>query len=201
MAIDYVIAGLGNPGREYEATRHNIGFMALDALASELKADWKVNRKFSAEVARANISGKDCILLKPQTYMNESGRALGAVSRFHDVPVDRFILLYDEFQVPVGQAKVSLQGGDSGHNGIKSILSHLGNGFVRYRLGIGPERLPENGLKGFVLDNFRAEERTIIEGQMPEILQGLRLIIDRGPVLAMNHLNKRKRRNDSNAPA
>lgn len=197
----HVIAGLGNPGPEHEGTRHNIGWVLVDAIARELGAAWKVEKKFDAEVARVKVGRHDCLLVKPQTYMNESGRSLGAISRFYGIPVERFVVAYDEFQLPVGEMKLSLQGGDSGHNGIKSILAHLGTGFARFRLGIGGERPLDAGLKGYVLGSFAPEERARIEAALPEFLAGLRQVIDRGPTLAMNDLNKRKRKNDRNASA
>src|SRR5690606_7818623 len=185
MVFDYVIVGLGNPGAQYAMTRHNIGFMAVDALQEGGGEAWKLNKKLQSEVSRINICGKSCLLAKPQTFMNESGRALSAISRFYGVPVDRFVVAYDEFQIPLGEYKVSLQGGDSGHNGIKSILAHLGNGFVRYRLGIGAlERRSQGPLKLFVLDNFSVQERSLLEEFMSEIVDGLRQVVDRGPILA-----------------
>lgn len=199
MVFDYVIVGLGNPGAEYAATRHNIGFMAVDALQKSGGEDWKRNKKLQSEVSRINLGGKSVMLAKPQTYMNESGRAMSAIGRFYSVPKDRFIVAYDEFQIPLGEYKVSLQGGDSGHNGIKSILAHIGTGFIRYRLGIGAlERRSQGPLKQFVLDNFSVQEKTVLEQFMPEIVDGLRLVVDRGPILAMNQLNQRKRKNGSN---
>ncbi len=197
----HVVAGLGNPGRDYEGTRHNIGFVVVDALARSLGAEWKAERKFDADLARVKLGRHDCLLIKPQTYMNESGRSLGGLARFYGVPAERFIVAYDEYQIPVGEMKLSLQGGDSGHNGIKSILAHLGDGFARYRLGIGSDKPLDSGLKGYVLGSFSPEERVLIEAALPEFISGIRLVIDRGPALAMNHLNKRKRKNDRNAPA
>ncbi len=199
MVFDYVIVGLGNPGPEYASTRHNIGFMAVDAMQKTGGDPWKLNKKLQSEVSRINVAGKSVLLAKPQTYMNESGRAMSAIGRFYTVPKDRFIVVYDEFQIPLGEYKISLQGGDSGHNGIKSILSHIGSGFVRYRLGIGElERRSQGPLKQFVLDNFSVQEKTLLEHFMSEIVDGLRLVVDRGPILAMNQLNQRKRKNGSN---
>lgn len=197
----HVIAGLGNPGREYADTRHNIGWTVVDSLARTLGGTWKAEKKFDAEVARVRFGRHDCLLVKPQTFMNESGRSLGAIARFYGVPAQRFIVVYDEFQIPVGEMKLSLQGSDGGHNGIKSTMAHLGNGFARYRLGIGSDKPLDSGLKGYVLGSFSPEERASIEAALPEFVGGLRLVVDRGAVLAMNELNKRKPKNDRNAPA
>ena len=199
----WIIAGLGNPGKEYDNTRHNIGFMTVDALAADLGAagGWKNEPRFEALVARTKIGPKECLLLKPQTYMNLSGQSIGAVARFYNIPAEQIIVAHDEYQIPVGEMKVSVGGGDSGHKGVASTIAHIGNTFTRYRLGIGNERPLENGLKGFVLNKFEVPEMEVLGKKMPEFASGIRLIVDRGVIIAMNHLNKRIKYNDRNATA
>lgn len=196
-----IIAGLGNPGREYENTRHNIGFMLVDALAAEAGAAWKNESRFNAILCRVRISGKECLLVKPQTYMNLSGQSIGSIARFYGIPGTNIVVAHDEYQIPVGEMKISVGGGDGGHKGIASTIAHVGNDFVRYRLGIGNERPLENGLKGFVLNQFEAAETDVLKNKMPEFSSGIRLIVDRGVIIAMNHLNKRTKNNDRNATA
>lgn len=196
-----IIAGLGNPGREYENTRHNIGFMLVDTLCADLKGEWKSEPRFDAIIARVKIGRQECFIVKPQTFMNLSGQSIGSVARFYNITPEKVIVAHDEYQIPVGEMKISIGGGDGGHKGVSSTISHIGNTFVRYRLGIGSERPLENGLKGFVLNKFEAPEMETLKNKMTEFASGVRLIVDRGVIIAMNHLNKRIKYNDRNATA
>src|SRR5262245_60695993 len=136
-----LIAGLGNPGREYAATRHNLGFAVVDALAAAEGLKWKHESRFEAETARWDVRpGVTRLLVKPQTFMNESGRACRALLDFHKVPPAALIAAYDDFNIDLGLVKVSVTGSAGGHNGVASLLEHVGDGFVRYRLGIGVAR-------------------------------------------------------------
>lgn len=197
----FLIAGLGNPGREYELTRHNIGWMLADALAEGAGAAWKNEARFDAQVAKARIGRTDCLLVKPQTYMNESGRSVGGLMRYFGIDAAKILVAHDEYQIPVGEMKISIGGGDGGHNGVASVMAHAGNSFVRYRLGIGGSRPLDNGLRGFVLDRFEAPEIEVVHAKMAEFVSGVRLVVDRGPTIAMNHLNKRIKTNDRHATA
>jgi len=197
----HLVVGLGNPGREYESTRHNIGWMLVDELARDSGATLQKEARFNAEVCRAKLAGKDCFIIKPLTYMNESGIAVGALMRYYGLKPERVIVAHDEFQIAVGEMKLTIGGGDGGHNGIASIMSHIGNGFVRLRLGIGSTRPLESGLKGFVLGKFEAPERELLSARMADFASAARLVVDRGPVIAMNQLNKRTKHNDRNATA
>lgn len=187
-----LIAGLGNPGREYAATRHNLGFVVVDALAAAEGLKWKNESRFESETARWDVRpGITRLLVKPQTYMNDSGRALRALLDFHKVAPDACIVAYDEINIPVGQVKVSITGSAGGHNGIASLLEHVGNGFVRYRLGIGGSRPPGMDLKDYVLGKFTTSENSLIESKLDTFVEGLRLLLARGPAQAMNLLNRR----------
>lgn len=187
-----LIAGLGNPGREYAATRHNLGFVVVEALAAAEGLKWKTENRFESEIARWDVRpGLTRLLVKPQTYMNDSGRALRALLDFHKVAPDACIVAYDEINVPVGQVKVSVSGSAGGHNGIASLLECVGNGFIRYRLGIGGSRPAGMDLKDYVLGKFTPAESSIIDQKLNIFADGLRLLLERGPAQAMNLLNRR----------
>jgi peptidyl-tRNA hydrolase, PTH1 family len=196
-----IIAGLGNPGREYEGTRHNIGFMLADELCALCKGEWRNEPRFDALIARVTMGRNECMLVKPQTFMNLSGQAVGAIARYYGVPGEKIIVAHDEYQIPVGEMKLTIGGGDGGHNGVASVMAHVGNTFLRYRLGIGNERPLPEGIKGFVLDKFETPEMEILKTKMPEFASGMRLVVDSGPIIGMNHLNKRIKYNDRNATA
>lgn len=192
MSVTF-IAGLGNPGRNYADNRHNLGFTVVDALAAAEGLKWKKESRFEAEIARWEVrSGVTRLIVKPQTYMNESGRALRALLNFHKVEPDSLIVAYDDLNIDLGLVKVSVTGSAGGHNGIASLLEHLGNGFVRYRLGIGAHRPEEVDLKDFVLGKFSSQESTLINQKLNTYVDGLRLLLDSSPAHAMNILNRRE---------
>ena len=187
-----LIAGLGNPGREYAGTRHNLGFTVVEALAAAEGLKWKSDSRFEAETARWDVRpGVTRLLVKPQTFMNDSGRALRALLDFHKLPVDALVVAYDDLTIDTGLVKVSVSGSAGGHNGVASLLEHVGNGFVRYRLGIGGPRPAEMDLKDYVLGQFSHEQTTLIAQQLTTFVDGLRLLLNRGPAEAMNRLNRR----------
>ena len=187
-----LIAGLGNPGREYAGTRHNLGFTLVEALAAAEGLKWKSDSRFEAETARWDARpGVTRLLVKPQTYMNESGRALRGLLDFHKVAPDTLIVAYDDLNIDLGLVKVSVTGSAGGHNGVASLLEHLGGGFIRYRLGIGAARPAGMDLKDFVLGKFTPEENNLIANQLTTLVDGLRLLLASGPAHAMNLLNRR----------
>lgn len=187
-----LIAGLGNPGREYAATRHNLGFTVVEALAAAEGLKWKSDSRFESEIARWDVRpGLTRLLVKPQIYMNDSGRAIGALVAFHKVSVDALIVAYDDLTINTGRVKISLSGSAGGHNGVASLLEHLGNGFVRYRLGINAPRPPGMDIKDFVLGKFSPEQLSLLETKINPFVDGLRLLLNRGPAEAMNLLNRR----------
>lgn len=188
-----LIAGLGNPGREYAGTRHNLGFAVVDALAAAEGLSWKHEPRFEADVARWNVRpGVTRWLAKPQTYMNDSGRALRRLLDFHKLPVEALAVAYDDLTIDLGLVKVTVRGSAGGHNGIASLLEHVGSGFVRYRLGIGAPRPAGMDLADFVLGKFSPSEQTIIDQNLNTFVDGLRLLLDSGHSRAMNTLNRRK---------
>jgi PTH1 family peptidyl-tRNA hydrolase len=134
----WLLIGLGNPGREYASTRHNIGFMAVDEIIRRHRfSGWRSDRKMAGELAEGEIAGQKCLALKPQTYMNLSGDSVGAVARFYKIAPENFIVFHDELDLPPGKLRVKKGGGHGGHNGLKSIDQHCGKDYWRVRLGIG----------------------------------------------------------------
>jgi PTH1 family peptidyl-tRNA hydrolase len=187
-----LVAGLGNPGREYERSRHNLGWVAVDAYASRHGLAWRDAPEFESLVARRDLGpGRALWLVKPQTFMNESGRAVAAMARYHRIAPADVAAVYDDLTIDLGLVKVSVSGSDAGHNGVASLLEHLGTGFARLRLGIGPRFPPEMDLKDFVLARFTQEQLTLIQQKTDAYVHGLELLIASGPDAAMNQLNRR----------
>jgi peptidyl-tRNA hydrolase, PTH1 family len=152
--LDLLVAGLGNPGREYERTRHNVGWMVADELARRHGGSFR--SKFSGQIAEVRAGEQRLALLKPETYMNESGRSVGAAGRFFKVPAERILLVHDDVDLAEGRLQARLGGGLAGHNGLRSIAQHLGtNDFLRLRIGVGrPERGDRRPVADYVLSPF-----------------------------------------------
>jgi len=152
--LDLLVAGLGNPGREYERTRHNVGWLVADELARRHGGSFR--SKFSGRVAEVRVGDRRLALLKPETYMNESGRSVGAAARFYKVPPERTLLVHDDVDLEEGRLQVRLGGGLAGHNGLRSIAQHFGtNDFLRLRIGVGrPERGDRRPVADYVLSPF-----------------------------------------------
>jgi len=187
-----LIAGLGNPGREYAGTRHNLGFTVVEALAAAEGLKWKSESRFEVHTARWDVRpGLTRLLVKPTTFMNDSGRALRGLLDFHQAAVSDLIVAYDDLTIDTGCVKVSVRGSAGGHNGVASLLDHLGSGFIRYRLGIDEPRPAGMDLKDFVLGKFSPEQTKLIDQKLTSFVDGLRLLINRGPAEAMNLLNRR----------
>ncbi|CAM2966638.1 aminoacyl-tRNA hydrolase [Rariglobus hedericola] len=187
-----LVAGLGNPGRDYDQTRHNVGFVVVEALARQLGLAWQKQRSFEAEVARWDPEpGRTVYFAKPLTFMNESGRALQAMTGFYKIPGTAVTAVYDDLTINLGLVKVSVSGSAGGHNGVASLLERLGNGFIRYRIGIGPKDPPQMDLKDFVLGKFTPSQQLLLENNLERYVTGLRLVLDHGADKAMNQLNRR----------
>src|SRR5918912_4279209 len=152
--LDLLVAGLGNPGREYERTRHNAGWLVLDELARRQGGSWR--SKFSGSLAEVRLGERRLALLKPETYMNESGRSVGAAARFYKVPPEHTLLVHDDVDLEEGRLQARLGGGLAGHNGLRSIAQHLGtNDFLRLRIGVGrPGRGDPRSVADYVLSPF-----------------------------------------------
>ena len=161
----FIIAGLGNPTREYEGTRHNAGFMVMDALADKLGTDIS-EKKHKALCGRGVIGGEKVILLKPQTYMNSSGESIRAAADYYKVDPEDILVVYDDISLAPGQLRIRAKGSAGGHNGIKSIIAHLGTQeFPRVKVGVG-EKPPRMDLADYVLGHFSAEEKKIMEQEI-----------------------------------
>lgn len=158
MSDKFLIVGLGNPGGEYEKTRHNIGFMIVDQIAKDASASFKKGKSAAVETS-AHIAGQSVILAKPLTFMNNSGSAVAGLVNYYDIEIDRLLIIMDEVELPFGRLRVRKQGGSAGHNGMKSIIQHLNSKeFARLRIGIGTEYAKKDMSK-FVLSNFSRNEQ------------------------------------------
>ena len=158
-----LLVGLGNPGPKYARHRHNIGFMAVDAIAARHGfGAWRERSKFAAALAEGTLDGEPVLLAKPTTYMNESGQAVGALMHFHKLEGDSVYVFYDEIDLAPGKLRVKFGGGAAGHNGIRSIAAHIGAGFWRVRLGVGHPG-ERDLVKHYVLSDFWAEDRAWLE--------------------------------------
>jgi len=187
-----LVAALGNPGREYAGTRHNFGWFIVDAFTRHQGLTWQYQSQFEADVARWDRPGhRPCYFAKPLTYMNESGRSAAALARYYKIPTAEVAVCYDEFTIDLGLIKVSTTGSAGGHNGVASLLRTLGDGFARYRMGIGPKEPPQMDIKDFVLGKFTSSQQTLITESLDNYLNGLNLLLTSGVEQAMNTLNRR----------
>ena len=188
-SIEYLIVGLGNPGRQYENTRHNAGFIALDYIADELGV--KVNRiKFKSTVGEASISGKRCLLMKPSTFMNLSGQAVTEAMRFYKIPPQKVIVLSDDISLDVGVIRIRRKGSDGGQNGLKNIIYLSGSDeFPRVKIGIGKKPHPDYDLKDWVLSRFSDKDQKLVAERLPDIKGAVELIVGGDIDKAMNLYN------------
>ncbi|MDR1891087.1 MAG: aminoacyl-tRNA hydrolase [Puniceicoccales bacterium] len=186
-----LIIGLGNPGTEYDLTRHNVGFLVVDAFANEKGLRWTLNKKHKAHTTKFSKDDELVILAKPTTYMNESGTAVLKLCSYYKIPATRVIVIYDDIAFPVGDFKIHGREGTGGHNGVGDILSKIGGGFTRYRVGIGEKLHPQMDLKDHVLSKFSADEVQILKDTMPKILEYLQLLLDKGLEHTMNLANRK----------
>ena len=184
----YIIAGLGNPTKEYENTRHNAGFEVIDALADELFCSVD-EKKFQGLYGKAVIGGEKVILLKPQTYMNLSGQSIRAAADFYKVEPDHIIVVYDDISLDVGHLRVRTKGSAGGHNGIKSIIAHLGTQeFPRVKVGVG-NKPPKMDLADYVLGHFSKEEQSTMKEAFLRAVKAVECYITQGAEAAMNQYN------------
>lgn len=187
-----LVAALGNPGRSYETTRHNLGWVVVEALARKHRLTWKHVAQFEADVARWDVGkGQTRWLVKPVTFMNLSGKSVASLARFYKIDPAETVAVYDDLTIDLGLLKVSVSGSAGGHNGVASLLEHLGPGFVRYRLGIGPKQPAQMDMADFVLGKFTPEQQTLVNQKIDHYVSGLELLLARGIEPAMNQLNRR----------
>lgn len=188
-AISWLIVGLGNPGKQYENTRHNAGFLALDEIAREYNADVK-KLKFKAVVGDCRIGGARCLLMKPDTFMNNSGEAVVAAMQFYKIPIERVLVLFDDISLPSGKLRIRRKGSDGGHNGIKSIIYLTGSdGFPRVKIGVGAKPHPDYDLADWVLSSFKKEDLPQMKDALGKCPDAVRLIIEGKTDEAMGKYN------------
>ena len=185
----WLIVGLGNPGREYERTRHNAGFRALDILADKLGC--KIDKgKFQGIYGQASYGGRKLMLLKPLTYMNLSGRSVLQLSAYYNIPPQRIIVLFDDISLEPGRLRVRPDGSAGGHNGIKSVIAELGSQeFPRVKIGVGAKPHPDADLADWVLSSFSASEEKALVPALERAGEAALCIIDRGCPEAANRYN------------
>ena len=190
-----IIAGLGNPGAEYAKTRHNVGFMLVDALAAKLGVDdWR--EKYDAMVLETRIGLEKVLLVKPLTYMNESGRAIGPLLSWYKLEAEDLVVVHDDLDIPVGTVRIRKKGSAGGHNGIKSLLAHVGDEhFARVRIGIG-RPLPGWTVIHHVLAPFPAEDVPKIKEAIDYLLPAVECIVTEDVDMAMNKFNPRKKKKE-----
>lgn len=188
----WLIVGLGNPGSEYQRTRHNCGFRALDILAEQLGC--KVDRlKFQGLYTQVNYGGRKLFLLKPQTYMNLSGRSVLQLSVYFGIPPQRIIVMFDDISLEPGRLRVRAEGSAGGHNGIKSIIQELGSqAFPRVKIGVGAKPNPDFDLADWVLSTFSASEEKALAVSLKNAAEAALTIVDHGVPEAANRFNGSK---------
>ena len=186
--VNWLIVGLGNPGRKYADNRHNVGFHVVDRLAAAAGLSFD-ERRARAHLARGRIEGVGVALVKPQTYMNLSGEAVSAVARFFKVPLERTLVIFDDLDLPLGTLRLREQGGAGGHRGMDSIIAHLNSrDFPRVRVGIGrpPGRMPP---EAYVLQDFSADEKLMMEQTYQRAVEAICVVLRDGVQMAMNRFN------------
>jgi len=182
-----LIVGLGNPGKKFEHTRHNVGFMVVDVLAEDLNTDVNQN-KFQSLVGQAGLNGVNILLAKPQTYMNLSGQAVAEIMRWYKISVEDLLVIYDDMDLPVGRMRLKTSGSAGGHNGVKSIIEHLSaQDFNRLRIGIGKARTKD--VNSHVLGEFTKEELKVIHKVIGHSKNAVELFVCDGITTAMNQYN------------
>ncbi len=186
----WVIAGLGNPGERYERTRHNAGAMAAEVLARRVGGSFK-RHKSGCLVVEGTLAGERIVVTRTASYMNESGAPLRALTGFYKSPLERLIVVHDELDVPFGEVRIKIGGGTAGHNGLKSLVQHLGGkDFVRVRVGISRPRSTRDSVD-YVLSNFSAAERKELLPLLEEAADAVERILEAGSERAMNEINTR----------
>ena len=188
-SIEYIIVGLGNPESKYSRTRHNVGFMAVDRLGDKVGCRFE-KMKFDAIFGKCTVSGKSCLLVKPQTYMNNSGRAVRDIASFYKVPLERINVIADDISLPVGKIRIRSKGSAGGHNGLKDIIALCGGeAFARVKVGVGNKPTPDYDLADWVLSRFTADETPALDGALEDACGAVQLMVAGKVSEAMNRFN------------
>lgn len=187
---DYMVVGLGNPGKEYEKTRHNIGFCAIDILCEELGADCKKS-KFKSLVGEGKIGQDRVLIIKPQTFMNLSGEAVLEAMKFYKLTPDKVIVIFDDITLDVGRLRIRAKGSDGGHRGMRNIIQMAGSdAFPRIKLGVGQKPHPEYDTKDWVLSKFSEQDEKVLKESVKSAAEAVKCIITNDISTAMNRFNK-----------
>lgn len=186
---EYLIVGLGNPGKQYELTRHNAGFLFADLLAD--KNNIKINKiQFKSVTAALDLGGHRCLLIKPQTFMNNSGEAVRQAASFYKIPPEKIIVIFDDISLPCGKLRIRRKGSAGGHNGIKSIIYHLNSdNFPRVKLGVGEKPHPDYELADWVLSNFKKDEIPQLREAADNACSAVELMVKGDTDRAMSNYN------------
>lgn len=187
--VDALVVGLGNPGLRYRNTRHNVGFCAVDYIADKLGVRPDKSR-FDALYCKARMGGKNILLIKPQTFMNESGRSVGSFARFFKIPPQDILVIFDDVSLDVGRLRIRRSGSAGGHNGIKSLIAHLGSqDFPRIKIGVGQKPHAEDDLADWVLGTLPPLQRETIAAEMPAVYDAVCDLLDGNAEAAMAKYN------------
>lgn len=187
--VEFIIAGLGNPGTEYENTRHNIGFMTIDTFCEKHKLNCKKIR-FKSLTCDAMIGGKRCLIMKPTTFMNKSGEAVTEAMSFYKIPPERTLIVYDDISLEPGKLRIRRKGSDGGHNGMKNIIYLSGKDtFPRIKMGVGAKPHPDYNLADWVLGHFKKEDGEALTTCMNNACESIELIVQDKMTEAMNKFN------------
>ena len=187
--ISWLVVGLGNPGTQYESTRHNMGFLAVDKLAQEENFRFSKLR-FKAWTATWEVGGQKVLVMKPQTYMNLSGESVGEAARFYKIPPEHVLVISDDIDLPAGRLRIRPGGSAGGHNGLKNIIQHLGSDkFPRIKVGVGSPRPGEHDMVDWVMGKPMGEDRTAVEDALDRAGDAAKTLITEGIDRAMNRFN------------
>lgn len=191
-----LLVGLGNPGEECERTRHNIGFRVVDAFASAHGSNWSRQRTLKGDLCQVVFEGRKLYLLKPRTFMNESGVSIQKACSYYKVPPEETLVIYDDITLDVGAVKASVRGGTGGHNGLADIVARIKPSFGRLRIGIGQKPHKEMDLADYVLGRFSSDDETLISASMDLYLDSLDRLLREGLEKAMIHINRKPKNKD-----
>ncbi|MCI9368213.1 MAG: aminoacyl-tRNA hydrolase [Oscillospiraceae bacterium] len=189
LPVSWLIVGLGNPGEQYENTRHNVGFLVADELGE--RGSFPIQRlKFKALTNTAVIGGQGALVMKPTTYMNLSGEAVGEAARFYKIPPGRVLVISDDVDLPLGKLRIRTGGSAGGHNGLKSVIQHLGaDQFPRLKVGVGGKPHPDYDMADWVLGKLQGEDKRVMDGAVKRAADAVECFLKDGPQKAMNRFN------------